>query len=73
MKKIGTAHADTVCNHIPHNPDTHQTICELCGKEIEPKNRGSSNKWVEIEEQVCADCRSNGPNQSTCNCNREDL
>jgi hypothetical protein len=47
MKKLKTIK----CIHIPHDSDKMQTICEKCGKEIEPKDRGSSDCWHEISDE----------------------
>ena len=37
--------------HIPEKPDTMQSVCTKCGKEIEPSDRGSSDKWVLTKEE----------------------
>jgi len=36
------------CKHVPHNPDTLQTVCVACGNEIEPTDRGSADRWRKI-------------------------
>jgi len=33
------------CKHVPHNPNTLQTVCVACGSEIEPTDRGSADCW----------------------------
>lgn len=44
---------DRKCPHVPHNPDTMQTVCELCGAEIfnDPKT-GLWNKQTTSEKQM---------------------
>jgi hypothetical protein len=40
------------CPHVPHNPDTMQTVCELCSAEV--FNDPSTGLWMTQTETVPA-------------------
>jgi len=46
------------CDHIPHDPDTLQTVCERCGNEIEPWPTDDADTWATAAERANGVTRS---------------